>query len=390
MKNILCVASHLKGFHFMREARAMGCNVHLLTHEKLMDKPWPREVLSNVYAMPNFDDPVMVRNVVGYLSRQTRFDSLVPMGDYDVEVTAALREHLRIPGMGVTLSSHFRDKLAMREVAHRAGVAVPPFTGLFNDAEVNDYLAAHPAPWVLKPRAEASSKGIQVFHDAAALWRALDELGDARAQHLLEGFVDGDLYHVDGVVHAGKVVFASAQRYGIPLLALRQSGGVYSTSTIPRDTAEHHELVAFNARVIEALGQPQGVFHVEYLKDRATGRFYFIEAAARVGAAKICDVVFYATGVCVWHEWAKLEAATPDKPYVPPTPKDEHAGVLLSVSSQEWADTSAYDAPEIVWRQGTRPHHAGLLVTSPDHGRIQTLMADYVPRFARDFAPAAV
>lgn len=385
-KNILCVASHLKGFHFMREAARQGCNVYLLTHEKLLDKPWPREALRDMFAMPNFDDPAAVRNVVSYLFRNIRFDAFVPMGDYDIEVTAALREHLRVPGMGVTASSYFRDKLAMRQRAAEHDLPVPAFTSVANDADVNAYLASVSPPWVLKPRAEASSKGIQVLPDAAAVWRALDELGDARSLHLLEAFVEGDLYHVDGVVHDHQVVFESAQRYGVPLLQLRQAGGIYTTSTIARGTPEHQDLVALNRRILAALDLPQGVFHVEYLKDRQTGRFYFIEAAARVGAAKISDVVFYATGVCVWHEWAKLEAATPEHPYEPPQPRNDHAGVIITVCNQQWPDTSAYVDPEIVWRQGTRPYHAGLLVQSADHARIQALLSDYVQRFARDFS----
>jgi hypothetical protein len=190
---------------------------------------------------------------------------------------------------------------------------------------------------------------------------------------------------VDGVVAGGEVVFESVQRYGMPLLKLRQAGGVYTTATIARGSSVERQLAELNRQVIKALGLPQGVFHVEYLRD-AQGNPYFIEAAARVGAAKISDVVFFARGVCVWHEWAKLEAATPERPYVPPTPTDDYAGVLLSVSSEEWPDTSAYTDPEIVWRQATRPYHAGLLVKSPDVTRVAELMAEYTRRFQADFA----
>ena len=42
------------------------------------------------------------------------------------------------------------------------------------------------------------------------------------------------------------------------------------------------------------------------------------------------------------------------------------------------------DDPEIVTRI-RKPHHAGLIVRSPDALRIQTLLDDYARRFARDF-----
>jgi biotin carboxylase len=384
----LCVASHLKGFHFIREAKRLGCRVFLLTHTKLLEKPWPQEALEDVYALENFDDMNAVRNAVSYLYRTTKFDRLVPMGDYDVEVTAELREHLRMPGLGVTASRYFRDKLAMRQRAEAHGITVPAFTPMLNYADVDAFMKRVPGPWVLKPRAEAASKGIQVIHHPEELWRAFEELGDAASHHLLEQFVEGDIYHVDGVVHDGRVVFASVQKYGKPILKLKQAGGVYTTRTIERGTPEEQALQALNKRVVSALGLEQGVTHIEYIHSRETGEFHFLEAAIRVGAGKISDVVFHATGVCVWHEWAKLEAATPDRPYSPPTPRYDHAGVVLTVSRDEHPQYHGYDDPEIIWRmRGTKPYHAGVLVQSPHAGRVEELVADYAVRMARDFAP---
>jgi biotin carboxylase len=373
--------------HFIKEAHRLGCRVFLLTHAKLLEAPWPRQALEGVYALPDFEDMAAVRRAVSYLHRGVKFDRLVPMGDYDVEVTAELREHLRLPGMGVTASRYFRDKLAMRDRTLAHGIPVPEFTGALHDADVAAFIRQVPGPWVLKPRAEAGSKGIQVIHDAETLRQALDDLGDTRSHHLIERFVEGDIYHVDSVVHGGRVVFASAQRYGRPILELKQGGGVYSTRTIARGTPEDRALQETNRRVIKALGMPQGVTHIEYIHDPESGAFLFLEAAARVGAAKIPDVIYYATGVCLWHEWAKLEAATPASPYVPPMPAADHAGVVITVAHQERPDYGAYREPEIVWRQTTRTHHAGLLVKSPDWGRVETLVLDYEGRMAAEYAP---
>jgi hypothetical protein len=45
---------------------------------------------------------------------------------------------------------------------------------------------------------------------------------------------------------------------------------------------------------------------------------------------------------------------------------------------------SAYSDPEVVWRIH-KPYHAGLIVASPSHERVQTLLAHYSNRFALDF-----
>ena len=44
-----------------------------------------------------------------------------------METAATLREHLRIPGMGLTTMRYFRDKLAMRMRALDRNVRVPDF-----------------------------------------------------------------------------------------------------------------------------------------------------------------------------------------------------------------------------------------------------------------------
>ena len=58
--------------------------------------------------------------------------------------------------------------------------------------------------------------------------------------------------------------------------------------------------------------------------------------------------------------------------------------MIVSLARQEWPDTSAYDDPEIAWRVNRR-HHAGLVVVSPDAGRVQALLDSYQPRFYNDF-----
>ena len=75
-------------------------------------------------------------------------------------IVAMLREHLRIPGMGVTNMRNFRDKLTMRELTQAAGIRVPPFAQVKNYDTLREYMAAVPTPYMLKPRMEAGTIGI--------------------------------------------------------------------------------------------------------------------------------------------------------------------------------------------------------------------------------------
>jgi hypothetical protein len=58
--------------------------------------------------------------------------------------------------------------------------------------------------------------------------------------------------------------------------------------------------------------------------------------------------------------------------------------VILSLARQERPDTSPYDDVEIVYRIN-KFHHAGFILKSPSHERIQKLLDSYSHRFVEDF-----
>jgi hypothetical protein len=136
---------------------------------------------------------------------------------------------------------------------------------------------------------------------------------------------------------------------------------------------------------MKAFGLVRGVSHSEFIRGRDDGKLYFLETSARVGGAHIVDLIEKATGINMWTEWAKVEIAGGKKPYSPPEPKKDSAGLLVSLSKQERPDTSAYNDPEIVWRMTEKKHHVGLIVRSPDPARVQQLLNSYVDRMRQDF-----
>src|SRR5699024_7673778 len=152
-------------------------------------------------------------NAVGYLARTEAIDRIVALDEFDLEMAAALREHLRVPGLGETAVRFFRDKLAMRMRARQEGIRVPEFVALLQDDRVRAFLERVPPPWILKPRFSASAIGIRRLGEPEEVWRALEELGDRRSFHLLERFVAGDVYHVDALAWKGEVVFSEASGY---------------------------------------------------------------------------------------------------------------------------------------------------------------------------------
>ena len=381
---ILCVSSYEKGQEFLRTCKEIGCRVLLLTVEKLRDADWPRESIDEMFFMPE-ELPVQdLINAVSYAARSQPIDRIVALDEFDMENVSALREHLRIPGMGLTTVRYFRDKLAMRARAKEAGIPVPEFVHVLNYDNLREFMARVPAPWLLKPRSQASGIGMKKIHEPGELWPWLDQLGDMQSNYLLEQFIPGSVFHVDSVASEREVVFAEAHAYGEPPLDTSHQGGVFTTRTLPRDSLETNALLELNREVLKDLGFLRGVTHAEFLKAHADGKLYFLEVAARVGGAYISNVIEAASGINLWREWARLEVGAGKEPYGLPQPRFDYAGVIVSLARQERPDTSAYNDPEIVHRI-TKYHHAGFVLKSSTPQRIEELLDSYSKRFQTDF-----
>lgn len=387
--NIICFATFFKGGDFMRECKAEGCNVILVTKEKMLDEDWPRDVLDEVFALPN-DAPVeLFLDLVAYIAKTRKADRIVALEEFDVVVAALAREHLCLPGMSSSTAKTFRDKYSMAVKARDAGLTVPEFVPAINDEEIAEYLSRVPPPWVLKPRSDVSAIGIRKLDNADEAWMAIDELNqrpslrERASYHVLARFIAGEVFHVDSLVSNGRVAFAGVNKYGRPPLQVAHGGGAYISQTIPHHSPEKKKLLAINRRLIKAMGMETGATHAEFIKSEADGDFYFLEIASRVGGAYIADVLEAASGINLWREWSRLEVDGVIH-QARLRPRREHAGIVLSLARQEFPDTSAYDDPEIAYRVKKR-HHAGLIVRSKTHERVTELLNDYARRFENDF-----
>src|SRR6266568_3671552 len=387
--NIICFATFFKGGDFMRECKAAGCNVILVTKEKMLHEDWPRDVLDEVFALPN-DAPVeLFLDLVSHIAKTRMPDRIVALEEFDVVVAALAREHLCLPGLSSSRAKTFRDKLAMSIKARDGGITVPEFVPAINDEEIREYLNRVPPPWVLKPRSDVSAIGIRKLESAEEVWSTIEDLNKREAlrerasYHVLAQFIPGEVFHVDSLVANGRVVFAGVNKYGRPPLQVAHGGGAYISQTIPHDSADKKKLSEINRRLIKAMRMQTGATHAEFIKSDADGDFYFLEIAARVGGAYIADVLEAASGINLWHEWAKLEVSD-SAGRTRLKPRKEHAGIILSLARQEFPDTSAYGDPEIVYRV-KKKHHAGLIVRSKSHERVTELLDDYGRRFAEDF-----
>ena len=392
--NIVCLATYFKGADFIHECKAHGCNVVLITKEKMLREDWPRESLDDLIAVPNDAGPALFIDLLAFLARKARIDRVIALEEFDVVTAALMREHLCLPGLSSSDAKVFRDKLSMAVHSQRAGINVPDFVPLVNADEVREFMERVPGPWIIKPRSDVSAIGIRKVSEPQEVWRAMDEMNEREnlreraSYYLLARFIPGEVFHVDSVVNDGKVVFAGTNQYGRPPMQVAHQGGAYISRTLARGSTDEKTLLATNRTLVKALGLERGATHAEFIKSDADGKFYFLEIAARVGGAYIAEVLEAASGVNLWREWARLEIADGKAPSKIRPLRKEYAGIILSLAKQEQPDTSAYVDSEIIYRVKKR-HHAGLIVRAPDLDRINELLDQYSQRFVEDFVAVA-
>ena len=392
--NIICLATYFKGTDFIHECKAHGCNVVLITKEKMLQEDWPRESLDDLFAVPNDAGPPLFIDLLAFLARQRRIDRIVALEEFDVVTAALMREHLCLPGLSSSGAKVFRDKLSMAVHSQRAGINVPEFVPLVNTEEIDDFMQRVPGPWIIKPRSDVSAIGIRKVSEPEEVRRAVHEMNEREnlreraSYYLLARFIPGEVFHVDSLVNDGKVVFAGTNQYGRPPMQVAHQGGAYISRTLERGSADEKELLTINKKLVRALGLERGATHAEFIKSESDGKFYFLEIAARVGGAYIADVLEAASGVNLWREWARLEIVDGKARTKIAPQRKEYAGIILSLAKQEYPDTSGYTEDEIIYRVKKR-HHAGLIVRAPRLERVNELLDNYGRRFAEDFVAVA-
>ncbi len=374
-KTIVCISCYYKGYDFMDEMKKLGNKVILVTSENLKEKNWPWHAIDEVFYMPEIKPSVwnLDHLIQGFshLMQTRKVHAVIALDDYDVEKAALIRETFRIPGMGQTTHRYFRDKLAMRQKAKDSGINVPEFTAVFNNDEVNAFADKVPAPWVLKPRSEASASGIKKLSSKDELWESLNNLGEERHLFLLESFKPGDVYHVDSLTFNKEIVFTSASKYLAPPMQVSHEGGVFRTKTLGRYSDEFQALEKANEKVLSNFGLMNGATHTEFIRSRENGKYYFLETSSRVGGAHIPDLVEASSNINIWREWARIEdALLKGNDYNISKPTGYYSGLIIALIKDQTPDYRVFECEEAV-RFLPIDYHVGIVYKSKDAEVIQ-------------------
>ncbi|GAA4430738.1 hypothetical protein ACFQV2_20965 [Actinokineospora soli] len=289
-------------------------------------------------------DPERLDDVVSALLREgvdpAAFDVVISEHEECLVPAAVLAAAYGRPGMAVGTAVALRDKAVQKARVRAAGI---PVAGCHTIVRIEE-LADSDLPCVVKPLAGCSTKLTFAVHNATDrvdAVRAVTASGTA-GPWLVEEFMSGVEYHVDGVVRGGEVLFAGVSKYLQNVIEIQRGGLVGSVAVDPSSplTARARELCA---AALRAIGHADGVFHLEFFDQG--DRLAFSECAGRIGGGMVLETTRAKFGVDLYDEWVAAVLGRP-------------SGLVESVDPRPYG-----------WVQLTAPAGRVLALPSPEEVR---------------------
>lgn len=226
---------------------------------------------------------------------------------------ARLREKYNIPGYDVAqLTTYVNKDVSKDRLA--GNIRIPKFM-LFDKKKfltnphtyIENVVRKIGLPIFIKPIDLVSSMGTYHIKKVSDLEKILNDISQQPWQFEIDEFIDGDLYHCDLIVFNDEISFFSVGAYANPLAQFSKG---YPMGSIPViDKELNIRLLEFCKKTLSYLGSMSSAFHIEVFKEKMSGDFVFLEAAARTPGALVPEMyeIIYETHLELMHYQVQLE-----------------------------------------------------------------------------------
>jgi len=269
MKNVLILfgcASHRQGPRAIAQAQSLGLDVILVdTHENLANMSARALPQVSAYAVKskNYDECLPQ---IKTLCATFPVVGIYTFEEYSVETCSQLCATFGFAHNSMDAILRVRNKNLCRRILAEHGLPQPE-SRIFNGLEpAEDFLNARaPADWILKPIDAPGSQGVsRITHNSIRdLHRAFSRLmPDQQQQFLIERFIEGREFSLEGYFHYGKAVFQ-----GITEKSLKSRDAFVEDmhvfpAVLPAETRDG--VYALAEQALKCIGLTFGHFHLEF------------------------------------------------------------------------------------------------------------------------------
>ena len=229
------------------------------------------------------------------LSKKYNITNILSISEFDVIRSAKLREILKLDGQSLISAEAYRKKVLMKQLLKNTAVNIPKFDKAISPLNIKKFIDNNGFPIVIKPIYGSGSIGVQVAYNQEDIASILKNTTDYQNLEI-EEFIDGEMYHVDGLIHNGNVIATFVSHYYMGCLEF-QSNRPSSTYMINKDNPLY-DLLKINVKnVIAQLPNFfNGSFHAEFFVTE-TNEIYLCEIGSRTGGGEIGKAIEHSTGI---------------------------------------------------------------------------------------------
>jgi glutathione synthase/RimK-type ligase-like ATP-grasp enzyme len=280
------------GTDICRSLARRGCTVDILG--EAASPAFHSRFCSRIFRTPPFETGTPFLSVVRDAVRDNHYDAIFVCNEAVLEAIMTLPDYANWPGLVLSSRASLRtalSKIAMMQVAHDAGVAIPRTRYPRDEHELVEVTSEIGFPLVIKGDRGESGNHVRIVDRPINMFTRYREIVELERPNgsspLVQEYVSGVAYSVGGLFYQGRALRVCAHR---KLVAVPPLGGL----TVKGVTERCPGLLEEASKIFQAL-EYTGLGHIELIKD-SSNRFNFIEINPRpwgtIGIAEYANVDF--------------------------------------------------------------------------------------------------
>lgn len=238
-----------------------------------------------------------VLELVGKLQQYISIDAVIPGFEYFVPIASKVSTLLKVPGIDCKKVLNLRRKDLMRTALDKADLNSLRYYLMTSLEDINEAVDYIGFPAICKPIDAAGSVHVKKVENKKELLEAANRIlngNDVLWGHklsnslLLEEYIDGKEYSLEGIVQDAAVVhFSTTEKFVSDQSEFIEIGHIVNA---PIERQLHIKIQNYIEQVIKVLGADNCPFHAE-VRLRNDGEPVLMEIAARLAGDKIGDLL---------------------------------------------------------------------------------------------------
>lgn len=264
-------------------------------------------IFNDITGFENWDSNDNIYKTILDRSREEKIDYVVATHEFDLVKAGHLRDYLKLEGQSKESAVAFRDKYEMKKRL-KGKIGLPHFAKIKDVFDLHNFVSKYDYPFVLKPTDGAGSIGVQIVKNRDELAGILAE--GIQGDFIAETFLEGDMYHIDGLYENGKLLLSVPSLYINGCLAFQK--GEYLASVMSDNEEINNRMNNAVKEVLDTLPTPVHAiaFHAEFFLTPEE-EIVFCEIASRVGGGMVSETLEFARGIDILSESIKAQCGMP-------------------------------------------------------------------------------